>query len=102
VEHFNRVVRSIHGTTFREQAAMWLTQMRNRRRKPVAPSTLATWECALENWIYPNIGDAPLDSINNLVVKNLVTTMDASGKLGGLNDPGLCDDREDGGSFGHR
>jgi len=82
VEHFNRVVRSIHATTFREQAAMWLTQMRNRRRKPGAPSTLATWECALENWIYPSIGDAPLDSINNLVVKNLVATMDASGKLG--------------------
>src|SRR5216684_1200140 len=50
VEHFEKVVRSNHGVIFREQAAIWLTQMRNRRRKPVAPSTLATWECALENW----------------------------------------------------
>ncbi len=82
VEHFEKVVRSIHGVTFREQAAIWLTQMRNRRRKPVAPSTLATWECALENWIYPNIGDMPLDSINNLAVKNFVTKLVASGKLG--------------------
>ncbi len=82
VEHFEKVVRSNHGVIFREQAAIWLTQMRNRRRKPVAPSTLATWECALENWIYPNIGDIPLDSINNLAVKNLVTTMVASGELG--------------------
>jgi integrase len=82
VEHFEKVVRSNHGVTFREQGAIWLTQMRNRRRKPVAPSTLATWECALENWIYPNIGDSPLNSINNLLVKNLVTKMDASGKLG--------------------
>ena len=82
VEHFNKVVQSMHGTTFHEQAAIWLHQVKNRKRKPVAPSTLATWECALENWIYPNIGDVPLESINNLVVKNLVTKMDASGKLG--------------------
>jgi integrase len=81
-EHFNKVVRAIHGTTFREQAEIWLHQVKNRKRKPVAPSTLATWECALENWIYPNIGDTPLESINNLVVKNLVTTMVDSGKLG--------------------
>jgi hypothetical protein len=73
VDHFEKVVRSNHGVTFREQGAIWPTQMRNRPRKPVAPSTLATWECALENWIYPNIGDAPLNSINNLLVKNLVT-----------------------------
>jgi integrase len=82
VEHFEKVVRSNHGVTFREQAAVWLAQMRNRRRKPVAPSTLATWECALENWIYPNIGNMPLDAINNLELKNLVTKMVASGKLG--------------------
>lgn len=82
VEHFEKVVRSMHGVTFREQAGIWLTQMRNRRRKPVAPSTLITWECALENWIYPNIGDMPLGSINNLAIKNLVTKMVASGKLG--------------------
>ncbi len=82
VEHFEKVVRSIHGVTFRKQAVIWLNQMKNRKRKPVAPSTLATWECALENWIYPNIGDAPLESINNLVVKNLVTKMDASCRLG--------------------
>ena len=90
VEHFNTVVRSIHGTTFREQAAVWLNQMRNRRRKPVAPSTLTTWECILENWIYPNIGDMPLDSINNLAVKNLVTTMEASGKLGPRQSGPMC------------
>jgi len=81
-EHFEKVVRSNHGVIFREQAAIWLTQMGNRRRKPVAPSTLATWESALQNWIYPNLGDTPLDSINNLAVKNLVTEMIASGKLG--------------------
>ena len=89
VEHFEKVVRSLHGVTFREQAAIWLTQMRNRKRKPVAPSTLETWECALENWINPNIGDMPLDSINNLAMKNLVAKMDGVGQIGGTRDSDL-------------
>jgi hypothetical protein len=37
VEYFNTVVRSHHGVTFREQAIIWLAQMRDRKRKPVAP-----------------------------------------------------------------
>jgi integrase len=82
VEHFNKVVRSIHGVTFRQQAKIWLNQVKTRKRKPVAPSTISTWECALENWIYPNIGDTPLDGVNNLAVKTLVEKMHASGKLG--------------------
>src|ERR1700726_4560227 len=35
VEHFNKVVRSIHGTTFREQAVIWLNQVKDRKRKPL-------------------------------------------------------------------
>jgi integrase len=82
VEHFNKVVRSIHGVTFRQQAEIWLDEVKKRKSKPVAPSTLSTWECALENWLYPNIGDTPLDGVNNREVKNLVTKMHESGKLG--------------------
>ena len=67
VEYFNKVVRSNHGVTFREQAIIWLNQMKHRKRRPVAPSTLATWESCLNNWLNPNIGDMPLDSIKNLV-----------------------------------
>lgn len=74
-EYFETVVQSNEGTTFREQAAIWLEQMRNRKRKPVAPSTLENWEGCLENWLKPNIGDMPLDSIKNLALKNLGTTM---------------------------
>ena len=81
VEHFNKVVKSIHGVTFREQAAVWLTQMKNRKRKPVAPSTLYNWESCLENWLNPNIGDLPLDAIKNLTLKNLGATM-VKGGLG--------------------
>jgi Ohr subfamily peroxiredoxin len=79
--HFERVVRSNHGITFREQAEIWLEQMKNRKRKPVAPSTLENWEHCLRNWLNPNIGDMPLDSIGNLVSKNLGATM-VKGGLG--------------------
>ena len=81
VEHFEKVVQSLHGTTFREQAKTWLDQVQNRKRKPVAPSTLATWESCLENWLIPNIGDMPLDNIKNLALKNLGVTM-VKGGLG--------------------
>src|ERR1700730_3080933 len=81
VEHFNKVVRSIHGTTFREQAVIWLNQVKDRKRKPLAPSTVENWESHLEKWINPNIGDIPLDAVNNLAMKGLVAKMIASGKL---------------------
>src|SRR5437667_10440730 len=76
VEHFEKVVQSNHGVTFREEAKIWLELLKTRTRKPVAP---ATWECALEKWINPNIGDMPLDSTNNLAMKELVAKM--KGKL---------------------
>src|SRR6202521_4897833 len=80
-EHFEKVVRSNHGITFREQAEIWLEQMKNRKRKPVAPSTLENWECCLRNWLNPNVGDIPLDSIGNLALRNLGATM-VKGGLG--------------------
>ena len=81
VEHFEKVVRSNHGVTFREQAATWLNQIKTRKRRPVAPSTVENWESHLEQWINPSIGDMPLDTVNNLAMKNLVAKMAASGKL---------------------
>jgi integrase len=74
-EHFEKVVRSNHGITFREQAEMWLEQMKNRKREPLAPSTLATWECCLEKWLNPHLGHMPLDNIKNLALKNFGITM---------------------------
>ena len=78
-EHFEKVVLSNHGTTFREQANVWLENSKNRKREPVAPSTAETWECALDKWINPNIGDTPLDSVNNLALKGLVAKMHEGG-----------------------
>jgi integrase len=80
-EHFERVVRSNHGITFRKQSEIWLKQMKNRKRKPVAPSTLDNWERCLRNWLNPNIGDMPLASVGNLALRNLGETM-VKGGLG--------------------
>jgi integrase len=82
VEHFEKVVRSIHGVTFRAQAVIWLNQLKSRKRNPVAPSTIGNWESHLEKWINPNIGDTPLDAVNNLAMKELVAKLVASGELG--------------------
>jgi integrase len=81
-EYFDKVVKqSSNGVTFGEQAALWLDKMRNRKRKPVAPSTLENWAKALGKWINPNIGNLPLASIGNLALKNLGATM-VNGGLG--------------------
>lgn len=75
-EYFDKVVKqSAPGVTFREQATTWLDDMRNRDSDPVAPSTIATWGYALEKWINPNIGDLPLESVNNLAMRDLVAKM---------------------------
>ena len=79
VEHFNKVVQSLYGVTFREQAAIWLDQIRSRKRKPVAPATIETWESALDNWVNPNLGDMPLDCVNNTAMKQIVAKMIAGG-----------------------
>ena len=78
-EYFNEVVRQAHGITFRERAASWLDKMRNRKRKPAAPSTLATWTYALDKWINANVGDLPLDSVNNAAMKKVVAKMAEGG-----------------------
>jgi integrase len=80
-EYFEKVVHSNHGITFREQAEIWLEHMKHRKRRPVAPSTLENWERCLKNWLNPNIGDTPLDSVGNLALRNLGATM-VKGGLG--------------------
>jgi integrase len=75
-EHFNRVVKQERsGITFREQAVIWLEQMRARKRKPVATSTLELWDGCLRNWANPQLGDVPLSDINNAAMRRFVATM---------------------------
>ena len=79
VEYFSQVVKQKHGVTFRQQAKWWLNHLRERRRKPIAASTLETWEACIDNWLNPNIGDLPLSEINNAVLKTVVAKMSDGG-----------------------
>jgi hypothetical protein len=75
-EYFQKVVKKKGGgITFREQAKQWLNHVQNRKRKPLALSTLELWKGCLNNWINPNIGDLPLSEVNNAALKSLVTKM---------------------------
>jgi integrase len=78
-EHFNKVDAINQGIVFRKQAEWWLNRVQARKRRPVRPSTLAGFASYLNNWLNPNLGDMPLSSVNNLVVKQLAVKMTAAG-----------------------
>jgi hypothetical protein len=78
-EHFKRVVKQESCVLFSSQAARWLEGMGNRKRKPVAGSTLETWECCLQKWLNPALGDLPISEVNNSAVKRLVAAMAEGG-----------------------
>ncbi len=82
VEYFNEVVqrqKKLGVITFKEQAKIWLNYQRNRKRKPVASSTIEDWDRTLNNWINPEIGDYPISDVNNSALKKLVTVMSEAG-----------------------
>jgi integrase len=66
------------GTTFRQQAAWWIRNVQQRKRRPVKKRTAKTWESHLV-WINPRIGDTPLSEVNNLVLRDLVEQMSEAG-----------------------
>lgn len=74
-EHFNKVVKGVTEITFEEQAERWLRQMQQRKRKPVAPSTISLWRGCLDNWLNPQIGTLQLERTNNAVLKQVVAAM---------------------------
>jgi integrase len=67
------------GTTFREQAKIWLASLATRRRRPVKPATILGWQVPLERWILPTIGDVPLSEVSNAALKKLVEAMAKGG-----------------------
>jgi integrase len=73
--HFKKVVTQVGCVTFREQAETWFTELENRKRHPVADSTLEGWGGVLRNWLYPSIGDLPLSEVNNAALKRVVAAM---------------------------
>ena len=67
------------GVTFRQQAAWWINHVQQRKRKPIAPATVESWQGCLDVWILPNLGDIPLSSVGNLALKGLVEKMVEAG-----------------------
>ena len=53
--------------------------MQQRKRKPIAPATVESWQGALDVWILPNLGDVPSSSVGNLALKGLVEKMVKAG-----------------------
>lgn len=67
------------GVTFRQQAAWWINHVQQRKRKPIAPATVESWQGCLDVWILPNLGDVPLSAVGNLALKGLVEKMVEAG-----------------------
>ena len=68
-------IETSNGTTFREQAVWFINHSMTRKRKPVKPATIQSWQNTTDKWLNPNLGDTPLASINNATVKSLVAKM---------------------------
>lgn len=78
-EHFEKVQAINLGMTFRNQAKKFIEGAAIRKRKPVKPATISTWNYALDKWILPHLGELPLATVDNDTVKPLVTKMHDSG-----------------------
>jgi integrase len=74
-ERFNQVV--LGDLTFRQQAKAYLLTAVSRKRNPLRDTV--SIEGAMNKWIYPDIGDLPLGSVDNLAVHPLVEKMCAAG-----------------------
>jgi integrase len=75
----HQFVEATVGVTFREQAELFIRQKTTSKRKPLKPATLCTWQNCLHKWLNPNIGDIPLATVNNAVMKQLIAKMAAAG-----------------------
>jgi integrase len=79
VNDAQQFIETNNGVTFREQAKSFLNQSMNRRRNPVKPATISTWQNCVDKWLNPNLGDTTLAGINNATVKGLVSKMHGAG-----------------------
>jgi integrase len=79
VNDAQQFVETTNGVTFREQMKWFLDHAMNRKRKPVKPATLFSWQNCANKWLNPNLGDIPLAAVNNATVKTLVSKMHEAG-----------------------
>src|SRR5256885_494266 len=69
------VAEASFGVTFRRQAEQWLKDCATRKRDPIKPATLSSWENCIKVWLNPNLGDTLLSTVNNAAMKTLVAKM---------------------------
>jgi integrase len=62
----------------KQQADSWIIQLAHRKRKPVAQSTIDTYEAVLVKWIYPALGHLELSQIDNETVKPFIANLCAN------------------------
>ena len=66
--------KSTLATTFQQQADTWIDEVQKRKRKPVKKHTVSFWNTAL-NYVNTLIGDVPLSSVNNKLVRDEVVAV---------------------------
>ena len=62
------------GTTFHQQSSAWLAILQTRKRRPVRPHTLNSWESAL-NYINAKVGSVTLEDFKNSQLKDFISGM---------------------------
>jgi hypothetical protein len=67
-----RILQATLGTTFKQHAEWFIKHVQQRKRNPVATSTVTTWLSCIDKQLNPQIGELPLAQINNAVAKNLI------------------------------
>ncbi len=67
------------GVTFREQAKRFMSHSMMRKRNPVKTATITTWDCSIEKWLNPHLGDMPLSTVGNAAAKTIVAKMHGAG-----------------------
>ena len=77
VSILQKFIEATFGVTFREQAKRFINQALTRKRKPIKPATVSTWQNCLDKWLDPNLGDMLLANVNNGTMKTLVSKMHA-------------------------
>lgn len=60
---------------FRDQAAAWVQQGSTRKRSPLRPASVKTYLSQIETNLNPLIGEFPLDTVGNMVVKDVVAKL---------------------------
>lgn len=78
-DYLKRIVAHETGTSFMAQSTLWMSNCRNRKRKPIKPVTLVNWQSYLDNHILPALGSQPIVDVNNASMKTLVEVLVGKG-----------------------